>query len=60
MKGHTGCVNSVAIIPDPLKIVSESDDNTIKIWNYEEDKTRTLIPYDYSPKSIIINDENNT
>ena len=32
-EGHRGYVNSVAFSPDGTKIVSGSDDSTIKVWN---------------------------
>ena len=31
--GHSYCVNSVAISADGTKVISGSDDNTIKIWD---------------------------
>ena len=33
VKGHTGSVNSIAFHPDGLKLVSGSEDNSIKIWD---------------------------
>ena len=47
LKGHTNQVLSVTIIPDSFKIVSRSGDNNLKIWNYEEVNSRTLISFDY-------------
>ena len=31
--GHSGWVNSVRFSPDGSRIVSGSDDNTVRIWN---------------------------
>ena len=31
---HSGCINSVAFSPDGTKIVSGSDDETIKVWDF--------------------------
>lgn len=33
LTGHTDCVNSVAISPDSKRIVTGSDDNTVRIWD---------------------------
>ena len=33
LRGHTDCINSVAISPDGKYIASASDDETIRIWN---------------------------
>jgi WD40 repeat protein len=33
LEGHTGGVNSVAYSPDGQRIISGSDDNTIRIWD---------------------------
>ena len=30
---HSDCINSVAFCPDGTKIVSGSDDETIKVWD---------------------------
>ena len=35
LSGHTGCVTSVALSADGSKVVSGSNDNTVKIWNAE-------------------------
>ena len=31
LKGHTGCVNSVAVTPDGEHIVNGSDDKSLKV-----------------------------
>ena len=59
MKGHSEGVTSLYAIPYSSKIVSGSSDKTIKIWDYEVAHTKTLIAYDYQPKSIIWEDDNN-
>jgi WD40 repeat protein len=33
LSGHAGCVNSVGFSADGSKVVSGSDDKTVKIWN---------------------------
>ena len=33
LSGHQGCINSVAFAPDGSKIVTGSDDKTIRIWD---------------------------
>ncbi len=35
LEGHSWTVNSVAYSPDGTKIISGSNDNTIKIWGEE-------------------------
>jgi WD40 repeat protein len=37
LEGHTGWINSVAITKDG-KVVSGSEDRTIKIWDIDKDK----------------------
>ena len=34
-KGHAGVVNAVAISTDGAKIVSGSDDKTVRVWSME-------------------------
>ncbi|KIJ60164.1 hypothetical protein HYDPIDRAFT_50891, partial [Hydnomerulius pinastri MD-312] len=34
-QGHTARINSIAFFPDGKKIVSGSDDNTLRIWSSE-------------------------
>ena len=31
---HSDCINSVTFSPDGTKIVSGSDDGTIKVWDF--------------------------
>ncbi|MFP3040760.1 hypothetical protein LQZ19_02955 [Treponema primitia] len=33
LSGHSSAVNSAAYSPDGRRIVSASDDNTVKIWD---------------------------
>ena len=33
LKGHTDAVSSICVSPDGYKIISGSDDHTIKIWD---------------------------
>ena len=33
LTGHSAAVNSVAFSPDGTRVVSGSDDNTVKIWD---------------------------
>ena len=33
--GHKGNVNSIGFSKDEMYLISGSDDNTIKIWNFE-------------------------
>ena len=35
LKGHTGTVKAVAISTDGSKIVSGSDDKTVRVWSAE-------------------------
>ena len=34
MEAHSDCIRSVAFSPDGTKIVSGSDDRTIKVWDF--------------------------
>ena len=42
LKGHTDCVNSVAITSNNKYIVSGGDDKTVRIWNLQE-KTQEAV-----------------
>jgi len=38
LKGHTGTVQSVAILPDCRRIASGSHDKTMRVWDMETGK----------------------
>ncbi|OAX36629.1 hypothetical protein K503DRAFT_744077 [Rhizopogon vinicolor AM-OR11-026] len=38
LRGHTSCVNSVAISPDGTRIVSGSAARTIRVWDADTGK----------------------
>ena len=42
-EGHTGSVNAVAISTDGGKIVSGSDDHTVRVWSMETGQVCLLI-----------------
>ncbi len=43
LEGHTGYVRTVAVTPDGQFVVSESDDETLDVWDIEKGETvRTL------------------
>ncbi|KPA10419.1 hypothetical protein MHK_009379 [Candidatus Magnetomorum sp. HK-1] len=51
--GHSENVNSVSYSPDGRRIVSGSDDNTVKIWNAETGKLiRSLTGHSSSVRSV--------
>ena len=43
LQGHAGRVNAVALTPDGQRVVSASDDGTLKVWDLESGREmRTL------------------
>ena len=52
LEGHTRGVSSVAISPDSTKIVSASDDNTIKVWEIQKGKYCSSYKFDSGIKYI--------
>ena len=42
LEGHTDFVSSVAMSTDGSKIVSGSNDNTMRIWSIESGQVRSL------------------
>ena len=60
--GHTSSVRSVAYSPDGMRIISGSDDQTIRIWdahsgkleNILEGHTSSVLSIAYSPDGIRI------
>ena len=43
LKGHTGRVRGVAISIDGSKIVSGSDDKTVRVWSMETGEVPTCL-----------------
>jgi len=55
LKGHESSVFYVAITPDGDKIVSVSDDNTIKVWDIKSERVLQEIKvYDYKTEDDFI------
>ena len=55
LKGHTRQVNSVAFSVDGKRIVSASNDNSIRIWNAETGKLlKTLLGHDQFVHSAVL------
>jgi WD40 repeat protein len=60
-EGHSNSVNSVAITSDNTKIVSRSQDNTIKVWDLNGSKgylsckfDSSIIPANFSKSENLI------
>ncbi|ETO09585.1 WD repeat-containing protein [Reticulomyxa filosa] len=45
LKGHDGIINSVSFSSDGSKVVSSSNDNTIRIWDVESGKQIKILHY---------------
>jgi ATP-dependent Clp protease ATP-binding subunit ClpA/WD40 repeat protein len=45
LKGHSGMVLSVQLSPDRKRIVSGSEDKTIKIWDLDNNTVQTLVEH---------------
>ena len=44
-EAHSDCINSVAFSPDGTKIVSGSDDQTIKVWDFGAQSPQIAPPW---------------
>ena len=56
LKGHTGCVKSLAIAHDNKYVVSGSDNNTVIVWNLQERRIEAVL--EGHAKSISITYDN--
>jgi len=55
MKGHSSSVNAVVVTPDGQRVISGSDDTTIKVWNLETgEHIRTMEGHNGSVNSLTV------
>jgi WD40 repeat protein len=52
LEGHSGMVTSVAFSADGQRLVSGSDDHTVKIWDVESSACITSCPVDRATKEL--------
>ncbi|OMJ69628.1 hypothetical protein SteCoe_32582 [Stentor coeruleus] len=58
LRGHTDYVNSLAITNDNQFVISVSDDNTVKMWNFLEERIETVFEgHTGSVKSVAISND---
>jgi WD40 repeat protein len=55
LKGHTGWVTTLAVIPDSKWVISDSWDKTLKVWNWETgEELFTLISHTLPVTSVTV------
>jgi WD40 repeat protein len=52
--GHTGSVSGVAFSPDGRRVVSGSDDQTVKVWDAESGKCLSALFYESPIAQVVI------
>lgn len=55
LKGHTGSVTHVAVMPDGHRAVSVSEDKTLRLWDLESGQSlRTLEGHTDSVAAVVV------
>ncbi len=65
LKGHKYAIFSLAFSPDSRRLVSRSDDATLRVWDTETGATRAVIPCDNvthrgGPQSVVVTPDGRT
>jgi WD40 repeat protein len=56
LQGHTGPVGSVGWSPDGSRIVSGSDDDTVRVWNARDCKPLAALAFNHVPQGVAWRD----